>query len=87
MVGRHWRELYVFTVGGHRQGNILYLAENPGKTLEKQLGQSAKDLRVKWGGKEKRNTRAEPAKPAGSTIWRVQCHTPSSRQCGRSGKP
>ena len=32
------RALCVFTVGAHRQGNILYLAGKPGKTRRKTAG-------------------------------------------------
>ena len=35
MVEGKWRALCVFTIGAHRQGNILYPAGKPGKTRRK----------------------------------------------------
>ena len=35
MVEGKWHALYVFTIGAHRQGNILYPAGKPGKTRRK----------------------------------------------------
>ena len=69
------RALCVFTVGAHRQGNILYPAGKPGKTREKPVGKNprktARTEYIKWlklaGKGERKNAGVEPAKPAHST--------------------
>ena len=50
MVEGKWRALCVFTIGAHRQGNILYPAGKPGKTGRKTLRKTAGTERKEMAG-------------------------------------
>ena len=95
-VRKHTRVLGVFTIGSPSpQGgeNTYTQRENLGKPVGKKpprktAGTEYKRLlRLDDENGERRNTGVEQARPARSTIWRVQCYTPSSQECGKRGSP